>query len=698
MILVLLVGACLLPGRILFTALFPSRPEQPEDALTRWFASLGLGVIGLGWVAFLLAEFGLYSWPRLALIWLIGVGLLAFFYGPKLGKFALPGREHWLQYLLLLAWLPIATYFFLRPHEFIIGGADAGVYVNLAANIANTGRITIDDPTLANLDPTLYPTLLRALPPESEEGASYYLFPAFNLDDARPGRIIPQFFHLSPVWQAIAHSLGGVWANLQIIGLWALLGTLAIYLTVRQFAGWPTALLALSGLTVNGLQVWFARYPTTESLNQYLFWLGIWSFGLWLQTRSKGWGFLAGAALGSLFLVRIDTYFLLALPLAAFIGLTLTGRSHKADLWFYLPIGLLFSHSLLHVFFIARPYFNRIVAHETNLLANNPQLAIAGLALMVGGIAGLLLLRRQMALLARYRPGLAALLIGLILLLATYAWFIRPYGPGPGRSWFYWYGGGNIPILDHENFIRLGWYLSPIGIWLGVFGLCAMVWHIRLDTSAIVGGGLFFAILFLWRNQANPVQIYTMRRYIPVVMPLFIIAATYLIRRIYLEGRSPFALRNFLALLLALSWLGGLAWSARGFISQVDYRGLIGQMAAWNSQLAPHSVIVVNHEAPISLGDYLGTPFHFLYGHDVFTLRDPAGANLPLLIETIKGWQASGRVVYWLGDPNILENYQLPYTPLNLGVAFQTLEASYDHKPTALTDTVWALPFARMEE
>lgn len=703
MTLLLVIGACLIPGRILFTALFSSRPEQQNyDPLTRWFASLGLGVIGVGWLAFLLAELGLYSWPRLAIGWLVGVGVLAFFYRPQF-NFNIPaGQQTRLQYLLLLIWLPIASYFFLRPHEFILGGADAGVYVNLAANIAHTGRIIIDDPTLAALDPALYPALLRSLPPESAEGASYYLFPAFNLDDEHSGRIIPQFFHLPPVWQAIAHTFGGVWANLQIIGLWALLGTLAVYLIVRQFAGWPAGLLALAGLTVNGLQVWFARYPTTESFNQYLFWLGIWSFGLWLQERSKGWGFLAGAALGSLFLVRIDSYFLLALPLLTLGGLTLTGRSHKNDLWFYLPMGLLFSHSLLHVFFITRPYFNRIVAHEANLFGNNPWLLFGGLAMMAGTMVSLIFFRRQLLALGRLRPGLSALLISFILLLATYGWFIRPYGVEPGRSWFYWYGGGNIPILDQENFIRLGWYLSPIGVWLGVLGLCLMVWHIRRDTAAIIGIGLFFTTLFLWRNQANPVQIYTMRRYIPVVMPLFIIAATYLISRIY-DSRltidhSPFAIHKFFAFVLAFLWLGGLAWSARGFINQVDYRGLIGQMEAWNSQLAPHSVLIVNHEAAISLGDYLGTPFHFLYGHDVFTLRDPAGANLPLLVETIKEWQASGRDVYWMGEPTILDTYQLPYTPLHLGVAFQTLEASYDHKPTALTDTIWALPFARIEK
>jgi hypothetical protein len=44
-----------------------------------------------------------------------------------------------LELLVLTLWLITAVFLFFRPHEFVIGGADAGVYVNLGAAIAQQG-------------------------------------------------------------------------------------------------------------------------------------------------------------------------------------------------------------------------------------------------------------------------------------------------------------------------------------------------------------------------------------------------------------------------------------------------------------------------------------------------------------------------------------------------------------------------------
>lgn len=99
---------------------------------------------------------------------------------------------------------------------------------------------------------------------------------------------MPQFYHLHPVWQAVAFGLGGVHAALLLTGLWSLLGSLAVYLTVRQIAGWEAAALALAGLSLNAVQQWFARYPTTEPLTQFLLWTGLWSLGMWLGAGQRG--------------------------------------------------------------------------------------------------------------------------------------------------------------------------------------------------------------------------------------------------------------------------------------------------------------------------------------------------------------------------------------------------------------------------
>src|SRR5690606_4113366 len=125
-------------------------------------------------------------------------------------------------------------------HEAILGAADAGVYVSTAAHIAREGQILVHDATLAALEGTLQTALLRPIP---DAGLTpYYLFPGFNVVDAGAGTVLPDFFHYHPVWQAVAYALGdtfsgpvtAVYAALLMPGLWALLGSIAVYLTIRQ--------------------------------------------------------------------------------------------------------------------------------------------------------------------------------------------------------------------------------------------------------------------------------------------------------------------------------------------------------------------------------------------------------------------------------------------------------------------------------
>ena len=104
---------------------------------------------------------------------------------------------------LLLLWLPFAAWLFLRPHEFVIGGGDAGVYVNLAANINKTGSIVFYDQAVAELDPALHDALLYRLPQPT--GANHTYQAGFATDLAQ-GEITPQFYPLHPAWQAVAYT------------------------------------------------------------------------------------------------------------------------------------------------------------------------------------------------------------------------------------------------------------------------------------------------------------------------------------------------------------------------------------------------------------------------------------------------------------------------------------------------------------
>ncbi len=710
-LLIIVVGA-LLPGVL---ALLHWRKPWDADGLEFLFAALSLGFSVFGWLALLQAEVGRFSMGWLGGAWLVSllglVGLVGRQGHWKLAQ-RFKGMHRW-ESLGLGLWVIIAAWLFFRPHEFIVGGADAGVYVSLGANIARTGSILIHEPALAALDPALYPALLRALP--AYEAAPYYLAPGFYVPGQPPGLIIPQFYPLHPVWLAVGYALGGLRAELLLTPLWGMLASLAVYMAVRQWWGYKTGLLALAGLTLNAIQVWFVRYPTTEALTQYLTWSGLWGFTAWLSGRKPAWlwGLLAGLAWGQVFLTRIDMYFLLAIPAAAWLWLRLTGRWRSEHTWFFAPVLILAGHSLLHAVSQSGPYFFNTFRYGAWLLEQNWLALIIAAASSGGMILSVAAWRYMKARrgdcsvqnphqpdkrLERYRRPALMAGIGLIVLLAVYAWFIRPHVGGPVVTSPYWYGGGEIPALDRENLVRLGWYLAPPGIWLAVAGMGLLMWQWDRRTAALLGVGLFFSLLYLWRIQANPHQIYAMRRYVPVVMPFFIVTAAYLLGWLY-ERRH--AALKWSGPVLAALWLGGLAWSARGLVSQVDYHGLTPQIEQFNAALGPRSVLIFNDPAPVGLGDLVGTPLQFLYGHAAFTLRNPDMLDTACFKQTIQNWQADGYRVYWVSMPG---GYEWPGQAADLipldryRLSSVALEGTYTHKPYALIEVSWAFSLASVQE
>ncbi|MCB8920754.1 MAG: hypothetical protein H6662_04140 [Ardenticatenaceae bacterium] len=688
------------------------------DWLERGFVSFALGTAVNGTTALILAELNQFHILTLAVLWLL-IWLILWFVNKnrkereerKVRKgfyFSLRSLRFKIETGALLLWFVAALWLFFRPHEFIIGGADAGVYTNLSASIVRQGGIVFDDPVLAGLDADLAPSLLRPVP--TQDGADYYLVPAFFVTDVANGRITPQFYPLHPVWQAITYSLGGPLpaqasrASLLLTGLWALAGALAIYLTVRQAAGWQAALLALLGLSINAVQVWFARYPTTEMLSQFWLWAGLWAVGAWLSGRKPAqlWALLGGVALGQFFLTRIDALFML--PVLAVLGVWVWLRRQNGRAWFLLPLTWFIFHATAHGWWLSRPYFLELSTYGLAIMRQQRMLLMAAAVLALLALAGFAYIWQRyaqhgMAYLRKGQRPLLGLLAITLLLLAAYGWFIRPTLPAP-TGWVDSYSTNTLPNTNLENFVRLGWYLSPLGVALGALGIAWMVWRVESKTAVLLAITLFYSLFYLWNIRANPHQIYASRRYIMAAIPLFVMGTAVLITNIAtFQNNQRYSWRNALALLLTLVWLGSTVWAARGFISQVDYKGIIAQLDDINNQLQPNSVLLFADPAPIGMGDFWGTPLKFMYDHSVFTLRDPDQANAPLLVQTINNWQNNGYAVYWIGETAWLDQQKLAYSPiLDAALTATNLEGTNEHKPQALITAKWRLPIVEISD
>ena len=165
-VVLLLIASMLVLGWLIliqFVGLKQPFEGAPVELL---MACLALGILATGWIALILAEFGWFSVQRLAGIGLVMMGVMAVIAWRR-RRFAvwrsrsiirapdsppmltrLVTMPNWVEYVFLSGWLVAATWLFFRPHEYILGGADAGVYVNLGASIARSGGILIDDPVL----------------------------------------------------------------------------------------------------------------------------------------------------------------------------------------------------------------------------------------------------------------------------------------------------------------------------------------------------------------------------------------------------------------------------------------------------------------------------------------------------------------------------------------------------------------------
>ena len=197
-----------------------------------------------------------------------------------------------------------------------------------------------------------------------------------------------------------------------------------------------------------------------------------------------------------MFLTRIDAYFLLILPVLLAIWLWWTHDWRRQDAWFFAPFLLLAAHSLIHGVLLSSPYFFSIFRYSRGLISRSLLIPLA-----LVGLAALALI--VLSLRPQLRPRVVAWMTArrllwvtvaaiLLVAVAVFGYFIRPH-LGEVKTGAYWYGGGQIPNMDRENLVRLGWYLGPTGVALGVAGMCWMlVKDLNCRTVFLLGRARFF--------------------------------------------------------------------------------------------------------------------------------------------------------------------------------------------------------------
>lgn len=252
--------------------------------------------------------------------------------------------------------LGVALLFRLPPFEWILGGQDQGVYVNMAMELVRTGALQPIDHVLPVItDPQARALYMR------DNYASGYLPGVYG-----SGALTFQFYHLFPIWLALfafGDDPGRAVYGLTFLSLISILAfyRLAHLLTGDRKVGLVAGLL----LAANPLHAFFSKFPVTEVPTLAF---SLLSFGFlaayWHEVRGGGTPRAALLALsvttmGLVFMTRISGFmylpFVYALSLAALLYRDAPSPRRGLVIW-ALAVGWLYTFSVLYGLKWSRPY------------------------------------------------------------------------------------------------------------------------------------------------------------------------------------------------------------------------------------------------------------------------------------------------------------------------------------------------------
>jgi hypothetical protein len=351
-----------------------------------------------------------------------------------------------------------------------VADKDPGGYVTHAVEIAHHGDYGFTDP------------IVRDLPNQWQPTSPDAVFPGVWVRDAPTGRIVPQFYHLWPALLATAYDVDGIDGlrfAVPLMGVLAVLCVVALLRRVGDAVAGPSAALVAAGaggllLATNMLQVWQARYPTTEVFAEALY------LGALLATR----------------------------------------RWDARASWFAAGLGAVVPHALLQAYDLAHNY------SIANSIPSLPKVAAVVVGCTLFALLLRVLARRPLAWSTdRLQAARPQLVIGLLVCAGALALlvvgFLRPRLFGVD---YLAYNGRQIRSYDEQILRRLSWFFTLPGFALMGLGLSAVAlrrW--RAAAWAVVLPTLAFFVVYGYTARNSSRLLWWSRRYVPTVLPGIVI-------------------------------------------------------------------------------------------------------------------------------------------------------------------------------
>lgn len=679
------------PG-LLFLALLPREEQEGTPLDEALFLVVGVSVSVSAWVALLLGELHAFSLHRAA-AGIAGAAVVTALAVRGLSPSSLrwPFSFAWSR-ARLAALVPAAVLLALalglqaRPSEQLMGGRDPGAYVAAMGLIARTGGIEYTDPLVLAVPPLDAEIFFRH--PDRPEAFSWARFMGFDLERPQTGRVYPEFFHLFPAFGAYLFTAMGPKGALATPVVFGVLGTMGAFFVFRRLFGDAAAFLGALLLALNVVHVWFARYPVSETVSLFLFGLALLAFARFEETESLVFAALAGAGLGLSLLVRIDAV-LVVVPLGLYLAHRLARRdiAPRALAALVAPFVLLSAHASVHAVLFARKYLLQVLTRR--YWNHPPALWVAAALLLAFGLWLILRHGKDLSHLAAcHAPGLRRAGITVLLLLAAYAYFLRPqlsaWAGGDGNvSALAWTDPGLLRTLGYDRlaahdagaFHRLGWFITPLGLGLGTLGFAVVLREGRrkhLFPALLFASfaGFYFYKIRIWNDY-----FFALRRFVPVVLPFLLAFAALALVRLAARNARSRLLAGALAAFLLVSFGIDTARIARF----TDWRGSVDFVRDLARRFSKDDAVLFEQPKSIHL---LSLPLWALHGTNAleFARFDPEPERLQHLLAA---WRPRFKNIYFIHTPRtdlcgiFLERVQ----PFSFGT-FE-FERTYDRAPRA---------------
>lgn len=617
-----------LPGAVIFRLPWLDRDRRAGlDAEERGFWAVVLSVSLSLAIVLALAVSHRYSFRRLILADLIIVVVGAVLARGRLRLGDSARRVTWTA-IIPLAIVALGASRFFPPSEYIIGGKDPGTYMNEGIQIAQRGAIVVHDPVVASVPPfardMFFPSYGR-----SDYGSLRFM--GFFVQDVERGTVVGQFPHLFPASIAVGYGIDGLTGARRTVGVWAILGLLAVYFAAARLAGRAVGAAAAGLLALHVITVWFAKYPNAEVVMQALLFAALLANARAHVDDDPFFAPVAGALLGLLLFLRFDVV-LGILGVAA--GLALGAfNGQRARVAFVATFAVVAAAASAYLLGPLKAYASFPILYLQTLPAwETWALAIVAL----GGVGWLARSWRIPAAVKPIGPWIPVAIVAGVWLLAVYALVFR-------------HQAGKLAIHDAEALRTFtNWYFTLPALLAALIGLALLSRRFFRDP-ALISTVVIFACFLFYKVRIVPNHFWMTRRFLPVILPgALIFASTAVLGGVRLPRTFAGSTRTALRILFIVLLAGYYVRVSRPVVHHTEYSGLIPKLEQLARTIGDNDLVIAESRDTGSDVHVLALPLAYIYSRNVLVLFQ-ARPDKPTLAAFVEWARTRYRRVLFIG-------------------------------------------------